>query len=305
MSELRVRLDGPAAHLGEIPAADVGRLLIGIERAVARAAEIRLRRLKKRGGRREAAVEAAARIRLIAVKDGSVTPVLDVPSELPSDETLSFEVAHLSEDAVEILMDELQNEVQSRKYVARSLAELSRELGIGDRYESLTLDFKRSGARRKAVIDSGVRERLERNAGLAEPTESENIVTGTLMEADFEKHTARLRRPEGDSVTVKFPPNLEDEVQSALREQASLEGTVSYDPDEMSARSIKLRTIERPRQLVTGLDPHAFWRFESFEDLARYQNVPLEPFDPGSIYDAEATEEERDALQEAIADSDQ
>ena len=34
---IRVRLEGPDAHLGVVPAADVAHMLLGIERVVARA----------------------------------------------------------------------------------------------------------------------------------------------------------------------------------------------------------------------------------------------------------------------------
>lgn len=305
MSELRVRLAGPSAHLGQIPAADVGRLLLGVEKAVARAASIHLRRQRVGGGRREAAVAAAAKIRLLKIEEGSVTPVLELPTRPEDKATLDFDVAHLSEEAVDRVLDELDDSQGPHRHLSRALADLSRELGIGDRYEALTFEFIHEEEPRTVVMDQSVRKRLERNAGIADQREVEKTLTGTLVEADFEKHSARLRRPQGESVTVSFPAELEDDVQNALREQASLEGTVFYAPEDLTARSIKLRVIERPRQLVAGLDPHAFWRFESFEDLARHQDAPLEPFDPNSVYDSEATPEERDAFQEAIAEYEQ
>ena len=52
---LRVRLEGENAELGKVPVADVANLLILVERVVARAASVVVRRPSRKAGRREKA----------------------------------------------------------------------------------------------------------------------------------------------------------------------------------------------------------------------------------------------------------
>ena len=290
---------GGKAHLGEVPAADVGRLLIGVESALARAIQIQLRRRIKDQGRREKAVAAAARIRLKAIRRGSVLQVLELPSADELEGTLDLDVSSLSEDGLIRVLNEVEGIGKSHAHMSRTLANLGRDLQIGDRYEKVEFQFTPSvGKRRKAVLDQPARERLMINAGINEA--KSGTLIGTLFEANFERRSAKLRSPEGDEIAVAFPPQLDDDVQEALREQAGFEGEVSYDPETLTAKSVRLRNVERAKQLIVGLDPHAFWRFESFEELARHQSVSLKPFDPNEIFDVAATAAEREALQEAL-----
>jgi hypothetical protein len=69
----------------------------------------------------------------------------------------------------------------------------------------------------------------------------------------------------------------------------------------MQARSVALHAIQQPEQLIMGVDAAAFWRAPSYDDLAEQQGVDLAPIDPDDLYDAGATEEERDAILAAIS----
>jgi len=78
MSELRVELAGEEAKLGEVPAADVARLILGVERAMARAASVVLGRPKTTTGRYDDVIERAVRLKLRVVVEGSVDAVMEV-----------------------------------------------------------------------------------------------------------------------------------------------------------------------------------------------------------------------------------
>ncbi|MGO9789283.1 MAG: hypothetical protein ACLP8S_07110 [Solirubrobacteraceae bacterium] len=128
-----------------------------------------------------------------------------------------------------------------------------------------------------------------------------DALVGVLVEADFEKRTARLRTATEAGVQVSFDDDLADDIHAALRQQAKFRGEIVCDPHTSVARSVRLRRIERGEQLVLGLDTEEFWRERTFEELARLQGAG-QPVDPELLHDAEATDEERDAFMAAIAE---
>jgi hypothetical protein len=91
-----------------------------------------------------------------------------------------------------------------------------------------------------------------------------------LVEADFERYTARLQLPTGGGVTVRFPSELSDEIQEALRQVATFEGLVSYDPKTSVAKSVQLQAISHGEQLTLGFGEFGeFWQHRSIEDPTR------------------------------------
>jgi hypothetical protein len=299
MTQLRVVLSGESAELGKVPAADVAKLLLGIERAVARSASVNLGRTAKPRGRRASAVAETARLRLRAIEPGSVVPVLELPDIPHEAEPLILGEPPPSENAVHKVFDALQDE-PSHPSIINALVQLTEELGIGERYESLSLKLLNDEVEREVIVDASTRQRLRAQAGLPTPIREETVI-GTLVEADFEKRSARLRSPDGQAVSVTFGEELADEIQEALRRQAGFIGQVVYDRDSMQARSVALHSIWRPEQLMLGVDVDAFWQVPSYEDLAEQQGAGLAPVDPDDLYDADATDEERDAILTAIS----
>jgi hypothetical protein len=299
VTELRVILNGELAELGKVPAADVARLLLAVERAVAHAASVSLGRTTRPRGRRVSAVADTARLRLRGIEQGSVIPVLEFP-DVPS-EALDLDVETLTDTAVRRVFDTAEGLPDQHPLISSALLQLTEELRIGERYESVGLRLLNEERSREVVLDSAVRQRLRTQAGLLAVPIREETVVGTLVEADFERRTARLRSPDGQAVSVTFGEGLEDEVQEALRRQAGFVGQVVYEPESMQARSVALHAIQQPEQLIMGVDAEAFWRAPSYDDLAEQQGVDLAPIDPDDLYDASATEEERDAILAAIS----
>jgi hypothetical protein len=300
VTELRVILNGELAELGKVPAADVARLLLAVERAVAHAASVSLGRTTRPRGRRVSAVAETARLRLRGIEQGSVIPVLEFP-DVPSEESLDLDVETLTDTAVRRVFDTAEGLPDQHPLISSALLQLTEELRIGERYESVGLRLLSEERSREVVLDSAVRQRLRTQAGLLAVPIREETVVGTLVEADFERRTARLRSPDGQAVSVTFGEGLEDEVQEALRRQAGFVGQVVYEPESMQARSVALHAIQQPEQLIMGVDAAAFWRAPSYDDLAEQQGVDLAPIDPDDLYDAGATEEERDAILAAIS----
>lgn len=94
---IRVRLEGPDAHLGVVPAADVAHMLLGIERVVARASGHVIGRQVRPTGRWGVLIESAVRFRLIALEERSVGGLLELPDLLPVEGTLGLSVETLGE----------------------------------------------------------------------------------------------------------------------------------------------------------------------------------------------------------------
>lgn len=196
MSVLRIELTGETAELGVVPAADVARLILLVERAVAHAAAVAMGTPKTTSGRYRGAIEQAVRFRLRAVEEGSVVPVLELPNTLAADaDTLELEVATLGESALVSLL-EAATEQTAHPAVAKALLDVANGMHVGDRYEAIVFDFVAHDLPRKVRVDGTVRSRRRAyvDSAPAAPIRTDAVV-GVLVEADFEKHTARLHTP--------------------------------------------------------------------------------------------------------------
>ena len=307
MSELRVRLTGEDAALGEVPAADVARLILDVQRAMARAASVILRRPKTSTGRYEQVIASAVQLRLRGVEAGSVVPVLELPDRTPEEQEAALDLgdATLAEAALKALLEAAAPDSQAHPVIAEALLELADDMRVGEKYEAVSFQSSKiEGKRRSAVVDGGVRQRLRQHVeqGSAAAVRPETVV-GKLFEANFEKQTARLRAPTREVVEVRFDEDHADDIQAALRQRTALQGEVAYDPKTQLVRSVKLRRIVRGEQMILGLDTDDFWREHTFDDLIARHGTGA-PVDPDDLYDAEATQEERDAFMAALAELD-
>lgn len=198
MRTVRAKLEGADAQPGRVAAADVARIILGLERAIARAAYLVLGR-PRRGvtGRHAQAIESAARLRFVGAEHGSFVEVLALPDGAePSDDELPISVADLSSLAFDQLLHAItSDDPQLDAELATVVAKMAADLGIGDRNTSITLvaDYAGGGpGPRRATIDAAVRARMQR-LGERRPTSREETLAGVLFEADFEGNTAKLR----------------------------------------------------------------------------------------------------------------
>lgn len=183
--------------------------------------------------------------------------------------------------------------------VAGVLAQLADDLAIGTRYEALDFEYRHPGRARSATLNGDVRARLAAAATAAAADERQQLLRGTLVEADFERFTARLRMPDGTQVTVSFDLGLADDVQHALRRPSALEGVVAFDRYRQIARSVQLRSIVRSQQLAMGFEPVDFWHDRTVEELAEEQGTGVVE-NLATLRDEEASEEEVAALFAAL-----
>ncbi|MFV2083933.1 hypothetical protein [Micromonospora sp. LOL_021] len=276
MRIVRAKLEGVNAEPGRVAAADVARMILGLERAIAHAAYLVLGKARRGTGRHVQAIESAARLRMVDIQSGSFVGVFALPEAAePNDDELPISVADLSSLAFDRLLAVITGGgPETDAELAAAVARLAADLGIGDRNTAMTLidDSPMSTGQdsRQATIDAAVRERLQR-IGDRVPTSRDETLTGVLFEADFESHTARLRLASGDAVAVNFSSELADQIQEALRSRANLEGYVRYHPRTAQATSVDLRAVSRSTQLE--LDVDSFWEPQTFAGLQTAQGT--------------------------------
>lgn len=294
---LRLVLEGGQARLGEVPAVDVAHLIEGAVRAVARAAELISGREPGQVGRRGAPIENATRFVLTGVQPGSVAVLLGAPSTNASD-GLQLDDPRLTEMALTSTLDSLAG-VELDAYIARGLADLADDLAIGTRYASLR--FVAEGGsigERSSVLNRAARGRLRQVADQT-PSVAPSAIAGTLVEADFEQRTARLRTSANRRVRVEFSDDHADEIQRALRQKAEFDGVVTYDPSTNQAVAVEMRSIRRTQQLGLNLASTDYWVRSTIADLAEEQHVS-HVGDLSTMRDDEASDDEIDRFFEAL-----
>jgi hypothetical protein len=297
-TRVRLRLKGRDAALGRVPAADVARLLDGLQSALARASGLLTRKEIKRTGRWAALIEDAVKLRLVSVTSGSVVTELELPEFLAEAPTLPLDAQGLGEMALERTLDLIAKPTIRDAAVAHAVHEWAHQLGIGTRYDALEVERIKGHERRKETIDAARADKL-RSAAESAIRLRKDAVVGTLVEADFENHTARLRAVDGAAIVVEFDDQLADDIQRILRHNAQVVGQVHYDPKNQRALRVQVQEVLTPDQL--GFEPHAFWGVESVDELQREQNVaPIT--DIRDLQDANASKAEIDAILSALAD---
>jgi len=295
-SQLRVVLQGGSARLGEVPAADVARLIDGSIRSIARAAELVSGRTPGKVGRRGIAVEKATRFVLDGIARGSVMLLLRPPAP-GAGGGLELEDSNLTDLAISSTLDAIAGKA-SDPYLAAGLADLGEELGLGSRYQDIRFEFRDRGSTRAVALDRKSLQRLRRTASTKVQAASDAVL-GTLVEADFERLSARLRTPSDRLVKVSFDARQADDIQQALRKKTELDGIVTYDPETNEALSIETRTVTRTEAVALKFADTTYWQDSSVDVLAQEQGVSARA-DTSGLHDDEATEAELDAFFEAL-----
>jgi len=296
---ITARLEGEFARFGEVPAADVAHLILGLERAIGRSAASVIGR-RPATGRRGGLVEAATHLKLVAVEEGSIAPVLELPAlELGGDDaTLEMDVADLGDLALDATLTLLEAE-DPNPDIADALSQLCDELGIGTRYERLTITSPIDHRDNKLILDAKSRPRVRSIAQGSLAAQSDAVV-GTLFEADFERRSARLRTSGRRVVNVQFSEEFADDIQEVLRRQAQLRGQVHYNETTGEATRIEVQRVIRTEQLLLGVEPDEFWSHPTVADLIRQHSGKIASTRQ-DIFDADATDQEQQDFLNAIA----
>jgi hypothetical protein len=238
----------------------------------------------------------------VGIEEGSVVPVLELPPVMDGDGALGLDAATLGEMALDALMGSAENGATAHPLIDRALLEMTEKLHIGERYDAIVIDESPSTARkaRRVRIDRPVRAKLQARVENAAVVASRpEDLTGVLVEADFERRTARLRTPIG-AVEVVFAPDHDEAIHTALRQSSTLRGEVVYDPHTHTAKSVRLSEVVRGLEQLE-LGPNRYWREASLDMLAAEQGVG-QVVDLAQLYDSGATDEDREGFLAAIAE---
>lgn len=292
MPRYEVRLVGKRAKLGEVAAADVGKLLLDVQTVVARAAGVAIGRRVKATGRWERAIEDATRLRLVELRRGSLVAELELPLGVPSEAEFDVAVETLGDLGWTAALGAVLDPESADIDIVLPFARLADDLAIGDRYDHVEFGDAGAPPSERVKIDREARGRLSAavRARRTSPRPPASVA-GLLVEADFEKKTAHVRAATGDLVELVFDDDLADEIYEALRKRSEFEGDVTYDPVTNTARSVRLRRVTRTEQLLLGDEATEFWRDRTVDELIADQGKePVVSFD--DLRDESLTDEE-------------
>lgn len=235
---LRVRLTGDDAQLGRVAAGDVARMLLGIERAVARAAGHVIGRQVKSTGRRGRAIEETTRFRLLSIERGSVVGVLELPEQ-----AANADVPSLGQLALESALATAAGEETEQVDVAEAFVRLVDDVGVGSRFQSLTLEEEGPAGRKMVTLDRPARDRLFEIVSAA-PSARDDSLVGVLVEAASRAILRVYEPPAASASRSALRPSSPTGFRKACGGSRS-SGEVSYDPKTLEARSVNLRSIVR------------------------------------------------------------
>jgi len=300
VAKYEVKLVGKQAHLGDVAAVDVARLILDVQTVVARAAGIAIHRPLKATGRWEAAMEAT-KLRLVGVTRGSVLVELQPPTAGPVDGEFDIPVESLADlgwETATRMLNGVEDEGADADVLVRLLG-LADHLSLGDRFDSV--EFRTDG-QPVARLDREKRETLRAVVkGRAETPSPPPAVAGVLFEADFERHTAKVRTQEGNVVELIFEEGQSETIKKALRERSQFQGEVTFDPVTGSVKAVRLRRITRFEQLLLGEEgTQAFWRPITYDVLADEQGThQIDSFD--DLRDTSLSEDEFQRFIDALS----
>jgi hypothetical protein len=285
-----IRLPGPG--LGEVAVVDVVEFLRGIVDLVAIGATAELARPARTPGRRGAAIEAASRVRLLALESGSVVAELAPASAIPMADSMDLDTDTLSELSLRTLFDTAEGHGH-RADLAAAIAQFGTRMSARRRGAPVEFIDRRGGLEQVVPIDEGAIDRLlVISTGASVAGRDRERVTGRLYEANVDKDEAHLRMPTGESVRVDYAPELEADIKRLLGDPAALSGEVEYDPRTNRVRQIRATTVDSGVQLeFEGVN---FWKDRSLGELA--ESVGASPVtDPDDMHIA-ASDAEWDEL---------
>lgn len=272
---VRAVLEGDDAAPGRIAAVDVARLVLDVQIALMRAAHAVLRRPKRAAtGRYQAFIEQATRLTFVRIEEGSFAGVMLLPDVTSNDNLdIGLDVHDLGFLAWQRLLDSLQSpsEEDIDPWLADAIVKLADDVNLGGRTRRIRLESIGSGHQpsRSAIIDEPMRRRMKEAS--AQPPPQQDALHGQLVEADFENHTARLRRPTGEAVKVEFADDYADEILAVLRQPGTFIGEVIYSRTTGQVTRVHLRqVVSASEQLQLFGEFHQHW---TVAELATEQGV--------------------------------
>lgn len=258
---LRLTVDGPLVGPARIPLADLADLAEGIQQAVRQIGSVIQTGSSRSAGRPEVGIEAATRLELVGLEEGSARLVLDFPADvarpfpdldvgcLAIDSLVSGIEALSSHDALPVDWDD---------GVFRAVSSLGKTLDRGD-VSTINLESRsRLSGTYTNTVSRRVKSRLERER----PMEFVEVV-GRLMMVDFnaDKRRCRIEPPRGSAVECTYPLDLQSSLRELAHRFVQAEGYAEVQPDGKIRRLsiLRLSPVTTPAGVVAEPAPRAIY----------------------------------------------
>lgn len=274
---LTVHAEGPAVENGQIPLAELARIVGGLQSTLERLALSLETGIYTARGPRPREVVEAVRLDFAGFRPGSVIIDIARPGEAVADGLLERSLQAL-EDGIAVV----RTGGIPPSYFTPQVINGLRELAGGITSGNLTsITFGRSGHDR-FVIDSVFRECIR--AMSPSTAEGEATVVGRLQMGDFSPATLRCRIDTfAGSVLADFDADLRDTVLDAMDQIVMATGIAELQPDGSTVRLLHLSSLEslpsaRMSPLITLGRQQGVGPISDIEELQGHDTEDFGPF---------------------------
>lgn len=235
---LTVHAEGPAVENGQIPLAELARIVGGLQVTLERLAlSLETGTYAARGPRPREVVEAV-RLDFAGFRTGSVIIDITRPGEVEADGLLERSLRAL-EDGVTGIRTGGHLPAYFTPQVINGLRELAGAINSGN-LTSITFGYSGND---RFVIDSVFRERIR--AMSLSAAEGEATVVGRLQMGDFSPAALRCRIDTfAGSVLADFDADLRDTVLDAMDQVVMATGIAELQPDRSTVRLLHLSSLQ-------------------------------------------------------------
>jgi hypothetical protein len=228
---LRLIVNGPLVGQARIPLSELAELAEGVQQAVRQIGLVIQTGSSRVAGKLSASVEAATRLELVGLTEGSASLAVDFPVGIPRP-FAGLDLGALAVDSLVTGIESLGSGGPSPDDwddgVYRAVSKVNRALDRGGVSNvAFTTRSKRTGSYTKAVGER-VKRRLERD----QPMEFVEVV-GRLMMVDFhaDKRRCRIEPPRGRPVECTYPLDLRNDLRDLAQMYVRADGYAEMRPD--------------------------------------------------------------------------
>ncbi len=256
---LRLLVNGPLVGQARIPLSELAELAEGVQQAVRQIGLVIQTGSSRVAGKLSASVEAATRLELVGLTEGSASLAVDFPAEIPRP-FAGLDLGALAVDSLVTGIESLGSGGPSPDDwddgVYRAVSKVNRALDRGGVSSvALTTRSKRTGSYTKAVGER-VKRRLERD----QPMEFVDVV-GRLMMVDFhaDKRRCRIEPLRGRPVECTYPLDLRNDLRDLAQMYVRADGYAEMRPDGGVQRLsiLRLSPVSTPAGVAAESAPRA------------------------------------------------
>lgn len=294
---LRLIVNGPLVGQARIPLSELAELAEGIQQAVRQIGSVIQSGSSRAAGRLSASVEAATRLELVGLTEGSADLAVDFPVEVPRPFS-GLDLGALAVDSLVTGIESLRTGGESPDDwddgVYRAISTVNKALDRGG-VSSVALI---SRSHRQSTFTKTVGDRVKRRLDREPPMEFLEVV-GRLMMVDFhaDKRRCRIEPQRGRPVECTYPLDLRDDLRTHAQQYVRADGYAEMRPngDVQRLSILRLSPVSTPVGATAESAPRAIQTLVADQEQTRFESV-RDFIDP-ELWDGE---EEVDAFLEWV-----